>query len=81
MARTSSDCLGFAQLVARGVSVLFSSSDSGVGAGDCKLADGTGNIRSSLYVCLFIATFPVTSVGGTTSRPIGGEPLSTPGPN
>jgi hypothetical protein len=41
----------FAQLGARGVSVLFSSGDNGVGAGDCN--DGPGNTR-------FVPDLPVT---------------------
>ncbi|KAF8270541.1 peptidase S8/S53 domain-containing protein [Lactarius quietus] len=57
-------CDLFAQLGARGVSVLFSSGDYGVGPGDC-VADG--DVR-------FIPTFPascpyVTSVGGTWDNP------------
>ncbi|KAH8980796.1 subtilisin-like protein [Lactarius akahatsu] len=54
-------CILFAQLGARGVSVLFPAGDDGVGK-DCK--DGSGNVR-------FIADFPascpyLTAVGGTT---------------
>jgi tripeptidyl-peptidase-1 len=56
-------CAGFAQLGARGISVLFSSGDDGVGA------DGTcvSNVDNST---MFIPEFPtscpwVTSVGGT----------------
>ncbi|KAF8204664.1 subtilisin-like protein [Pholiota molesta] len=68
-------CAGFAQLGARGVSVLFSSGDAGVGDGDadpetqeCITNDGTNSTR-------FIPVFPhracphVTSVGGTTNIP------------
>ncbi|KAI9454384.1 subtilisin-like protein [Lactarius psammicola] len=54
-------CFLFAQLGARGVSVLFSSGDHGVGEGDCKAKDGT--VR---FTPLFPATCPfVTAVGGT----------------
>ncbi|KAN0135364.1 subtilisin-like protein, partial [Lactarius tabidus] len=54
----------FAQLGAHGVSVLFSSGDNSVGAGDCK--HGSGNIR---FIPEFLATCPyVTSVCGTTSQ-------------
>ena len=57
-------CSGFAQLGARGISVLFSSGDSGVGpAHKCKSNDGK-NTRT------FLPIFPggcpwVTTVGGT----------------
>ncbi|KAB5591885.1 Tripeptidyl-peptidase I [Ceratobasidium theobromae] len=56
-------CNSFAQLGARGVSVLFASGDFGVGAGDCKTNDGTNRTR-------FQPTFPascpfVTTVGAT----------------
>ncbi|KAH9053898.1 subtilisin-like protein [Lactarius vividus] len=50
-------CNLFAQLGARGVSVLFASGDDGVGRGDCFV-----------FTPLFPATCPyVTTVGGTTS--------------
>ncbi|KAH9030915.1 subtilisin-like protein, partial [Lactarius pseudohatsudake] len=57
----SSLCNLFAQLGLRGVSVLVSSGDDGVGRGDCR--DNSGNVR-------FTPSFPsscpwVTSVGGT----------------
>ncbi|KAH9173729.1 peptidase S8/S53 domain-containing protein [Lactarius sanguifluus] len=56
-------CHLFAQLGARGVSVLFSSGDHGVGEGDCKTDDGAVRFTPS-----FPATCPyVTAVGGTTS--------------
>ncbi|KAH9056382.1 subtilisin-like protein [Lactarius vividus] len=60
----SSLCNLFAQLGLRGVSVLVSSGDDGVGRGDCM--DTSGRVR-------FTPTFPsscpwVTSVGGTESR-------------
>ncbi|KAH9029295.1 subtilisin-like protein [Lactarius deliciosus] len=51
-------CLLFAQLGARGTSVLFASGDHGVGEGDC----------TTRFTPLFPATCPyVTAVGGTTS--------------
>ena len=55
-------CSLFAQLGARGVSVIFSSGDTGVGSA-CQTNDGTNTTR-------FLPTFPagcpfVTSVGGT----------------
>jgi len=54
-------CYLFAHLGAVGVSVLVSTGDDGVGAGDCKDADG--NVQ---FVPEFPATCPfVTSVGGT----------------
>ncbi|KAH9071440.1 subtilisin-like protein [Lactarius deliciosus] len=60
----SSLCNLFAQLGLRGVSVVASSGDDGVGRGDCR--DNSGSVR-------FAPTFPsscpwVTSVGGTERR-------------
>lgn len=57
-------CHGFAQLGARGVSVLFSSGDSGVGA------NGTCFSNTDPSKAMFIPAFPagcpwVTTVGGT----------------
>jgi tripeptidyl-peptidase-1 len=57
-------CAGFAQLGARGISVLFSSGDSGVGA------DGTCVSNVDNTTVMFIPAFPascpwVTAVGGT----------------
>ncbi|KAI9435317.1 subtilisin-like protein [Lactarius indigo] len=47
----------------RGVSVLFATGDSGVGAGNC--IDGSGNVR---FTPTFPATCPwITTVGGTMS--------------
>ncbi|KAH9167149.1 subtilisin-like protein [Lactarius sanguifluus] len=59
-------CNLFARLGVRGVSVLSSSGNDGVGRGDCLFQDNSGNSRVQ-----FIPTFPstcpwVTSVGGTT---------------
>ncbi|KAF8257707.1 subtilisin-like protein [Lactarius quietus] len=55
-------CRLFAQLGARGVSVLFASGDYGVGSEDCGAK--FGNVQ---FDTLFPATCPfVTSVGGTT---------------
>ncbi|XHG09611.1 Tripeptidyl-peptidase sed3 [Aspergillus wentii] len=55
-------CNLFAQLGARGVSVIFSSGDSGAG-GSCLTNDGTSRTRFQPF---FPATCPfVTSVGGT----------------
>ncbi|KAG6828490.1 hypothetical protein H0H92_007805 [Tricholoma furcatifolium] len=62
-------CRGFAQLGARGVSLMFSSGDDGVGDNDpdpatqqCFSNDGTNRT-------VFIPSFPasVTTVGGTTN--------------
>ncbi|CUA75752.1 tripeptidyl-peptidase I [Rhizoctonia solani] len=56
-------CNSFAQLGARGVSVLFSSGDGGVGSGTCKTNDGTNRTR---FQPIFPASCPyVTAVGGT----------------
>ncbi|KAF8268123.1 subtilisin-like protein [Lactarius quietus] len=59
-------CDLFAQLGARGVSVLYPTGNSGVGDGDCKVEDSSGNVHVQ-----FRPTFPascpfVTAVGGTT---------------
>ncbi|TFY50508.1 hypothetical protein EVG20_g11477, partial [Dentipellis fragilis] len=52
-------------LGAQGVSLLFSSGDSGVGGGDCELNDGSGKTQ---FLPNFPASCPfVTTVGGTTS--------------
>ncbi|KAJ1304004.1 hypothetical protein OPQ81_008412 [Rhizoctonia solani] len=56
-------CNSFAQLGVRGVSVLFSSGDGGVGSGTCKTNDGTNRTR---FQPIFPASCPyVTAVGGT----------------
>ena len=55
-------CFLYAQLGARGVSVIFASGDSGVG-GSCQSNDGTNRTR---FLPVFPASCPfVTSVGGT----------------
>ncbi|KAF8268124.1 subtilisin-like protein [Lactarius quietus] len=59
-------CELFAQLAARGVSVLCPSGNSGVGEGDCRGYNKYGNVEVE-----FRPTFPascpfVTAVGGTT---------------
>ena len=59
---TEATCNLFAQLGARGVSVIFSSGDSGVGGG-CVSNDGSQRTR---FQPIFPASCPfVTSVGGT----------------
>ncbi|KAH9011651.1 subtilisin-like protein [Lactarius pseudohatsudake] len=56
-------CILFAQLGARGVTVLYSTGDHGVGE-DCK--DESGNVR---FVAEFPASCPyLTAVGGTTNQ-------------
>jgi tripeptidyl-peptidase-1 len=56
-------CNTFAQLGARGSSVLFSSGDGGVGSGDCKTNDGT---QKTMFQPTFPGACPyITSVGGT----------------
>ncbi|KAF8264373.1 subtilisin-like protein [Lactarius quietus] len=58
---TKALCILFAQLGARGVSVIFASGDHGVGKGQCKDASGRVMFRP-----IFPASCPfVTSVGGT----------------
>lgn len=60
-------CNLFAQLGARGSSILFSSGDDGVGAGNCQTNDGT-NVRK--FQPSFPASCPyVTTVGGTYRVP------------
>jgi tripeptidyl-peptidase-1 len=61
-AYANATCNLFAQLGARGVSVIFSSGDSGVGT-TCITNDGTSRTR---FLPVFPATCPfVTAVGGT----------------
>ncbi|KAI0741645.1 peptidase S8/S53 domain-containing protein [Daedaleopsis nitida] len=56
-------CNLFAQLGARGASIMFSSGDDGVGAGDCLTNDGK---RTKRFQPNFPASCPfVTTVGGT----------------
>jgi tripeptidyl-peptidase I len=57
-------CAQFAQLGARGVSLLFASGDEGVGSsGDCITNDGQ---NASTFLASFPSTCPyITSVGGT----------------
>ncbi|KAH8980024.1 subtilisin-like protein [Lactarius hatsudake] len=65
-------CDIFMQLGARGVSILFSSGDDGVGVGNCQ--DASGRVQ---FIPKFPATCPyVTSVGGTKSIPEVGAELS-----
>ena len=52
-------CKLFLQLGARGVSVLFSSGDSGVGKGDCMIKDSSGNTHVR-----FLPIFPATCTCG-----------------
>ncbi|KAI9431209.1 peptidase S8/S53 domain-containing protein, partial [Lactarius indigo] len=59
---TKALCILFAQLGSRGVSVLASTGNDGVGHGDCD--DGSGRVK---FITFFPASCPwVTSVGGTT---------------
>ncbi|KAF8655330.1 hypothetical protein AX16_003103 [Volvariella volvacea WC 439] len=63
-------CSGFAQLGARGVSVIFSSGDRGVGDGDENPETQTCFTNDGRNATRFIPSFPascpyVTSVGGT----------------
>ncbi|KAH7310279.1 peptidase S8/S53 domain-containing protein [Rhexocercosporidium sp. MPI-PUGE-AT-0058] len=57
-------CNGFAQLGARGVSLLFASGDNGVGSnGDCVSNDGK---NTNTFLPIFPGSCPfVTTVGGT----------------
>ena len=56
-------CNLFAQLGARGSSIMFSSGDDGVGGGDCLSNDGTNTKK---FLPNFPASCPfVTTVGGT----------------
>ncbi|KAH9159906.1 subtilisin-like protein [Lactarius sanguifluus] len=59
-------CNLFAQLGARGASVLYSTGNDGVGHGNCLVRDSSGNSRVQ-FLPVFPSTCPwVTSVGGTT---------------
>ncbi|KAH9083877.1 subtilisin-like protein [Lactarius deliciosus] len=61
-------CNLYAQLGVRGASVLFSSGNHGVGRGDCRTSDSSGNSRVQFHPT-FPSTCPwVTSVGGTTGN-------------
>ncbi|KAH9012249.1 peptidase S8/S53 domain-containing protein [Lactarius deliciosus] len=61
-------CTLFGQLGLRGVSVLFSSGDDGVGDGDCLVQSNSGE-QFVQFLPIFPATCPwVTSVGGTTGH-------------
>ncbi|KAH9074754.1 subtilisin-like protein [Lactarius deliciosus] len=61
-------CTLFGQLGLRGVSVLFSTGDWGVGEGDCLVQSSSGE-TSVQFFPIFPATCPwVTSVGGTTGH-------------
>ncbi|KAF8270543.1 subtilisin-like protein [Lactarius quietus] len=67
-------CDRFAELGARGVSVLFATGDTGVGQGNCEIK---GRRR---FLPTFPATCPwVTSVGGTTDFPEVAAELSVGG--
>lgn len=61
-------CEGFAQLGLRGVSLLFSSGDNGVGAnGTCLSNDGK---NTTMFLPAFPASCPyITAVGGTRDYP------------
>ncbi|MCJ1320877.1 hypothetical protein MMC15_006218 [Xylographa vitiligo] len=61
-------CSGFAQLGARGVTLLFASGDNGVGpAGDCRSNDGK---NTRMFLPSFPASCPyVTTVGATKDIP------------
>ncbi|KDQ64445.1 hypothetical protein JAAARDRAFT_187770 [Jaapia argillacea MUCL 33604] len=67
-------CNGFAQLGARGVSIMFSSGDGGVGDGDPDPTTQTCFTNDGRNVTRFIPGFPascpyVTAVGGTVNIP------------
>jgi len=61
-------CNGFAQLGARGISILFSAGDGGVGdEGACVSNDGTNRTE---FLALFPPSCPyITAVGGTKDYP------------
>ncbi|KAF8622126.1 hypothetical protein AX15_007258 [Amanita polypyramis BW_CC] len=67
-------CAGFAQLAARGVSVIFSSGDGGVGDGNMNPSTQTCHSNDGHNVTRFLPAFPascpyVTAVGGTQHFP------------
>ncbi|TDL18411.1 tripeptidyl peptidase A [Rickenella mellea] len=74
-------CKGFAQLGARGVSLIFSSGDGGVGDGDSSPTTQKCFSNGVRNVTRFIPGFPascpyVTAVGGTASVPEVGASFS-----
>lgn len=59
-------CAGFAQLGARGISVLFSSGDHGVGVDGYCFSNAKGKTNQRVFLPVFPASCPwVTSVGAT----------------
>ncbi|KAH7923658.1 subtilisin-like protein [Leucogyrophana mollusca] len=67
-------CNGFAALGARGVSIMFSSGDGGVGDGDADPATQECYTNDGRNVTAFVPGFPascpyVTAVGGTVNVP------------
>ncbi|KAG6808099.1 hypothetical protein H0H93_000574, partial [Arthromyces matolae] len=64
-------CKGFAQLGARGVSLMFSSGDGGVGDNDANPATQQCFSNDGHNTTKFLPSFPasVTTVGGTTNIP------------
>ncbi|KAF8263862.1 subtilisin-like protein [Lactarius quietus] len=67
-------CYLFAQLGARGVSVIFSTGDLGVGQGSCTFYDSSGS-PFDLFLPIFPASCPfVTSVGGTQAGASNDDP-------
>ncbi|KAI0064242.1 tripeptidyl peptidase A [Artomyces pyxidatus] len=77
-------CAGFAQLGARGVSLMFSSGDAGVGDGDSDPTTQTCFTNDGRNVTRFIPSFPascpyVTTVGGTYLVPEVAVPFSAGG--
>ncbi|KAF8264268.1 subtilisin-like protein [Lactarius quietus] len=65
---TTRICNLLGALGARGVSVLFSSGNSGVGPDDCTVTDSSGNVHVQ-FTPVFPASCPyVTTVGGTKNK-------------
>ncbi|KAJ7292722.1 tripeptidyl peptidase A [Mycena rebaudengoi] len=64
-------CQGFAKLGARGISVLFSSGDQGLGIGDLPTCIANTGNNASTFLPLFPASCPyVTTVGMTVGLPV-----------
>ncbi|KZO97104.1 subtilisin-like protein [Calocera viscosa TUFC12733] len=63
-------CAGLAALTARGVSLMYSSGDSGVGYANASYCVDPNNLSQKMFLPNFPASCPyVTSVGGTQNIP------------
>ncbi|EIM81511.1 subtilisin-like protein [Stereum hirsutum FP-91666 SS1] len=66
-------CNSFAQLGARGVSLLFGSGDAGVGGGDCLTNDGTNQTKfQPLFPASWYLQYPEVAAGDNAAFTTGG---------